>query len=619
MDVFKSFLPEGKSVECLEDLGALTVAELKAILQQYKEKKSGNKADLILRTFAVFCRAKNFEKQSGDVPEEVDESVLYCHEKDYTYKASREQCIHLPWSSDLRGTPSFSFIQLYEYLVIRTSKYKHIMLKSTSYKKLKAFQFFQEGFIRKIDVAKDIDFTYFDVRVKASMKTKLYKVMVKLSNKSGDVCSAACSCPAGIGLHGFGNCNHVGGVLFALEDFNRHGLQEYPTAVSCTSKLSSWNVPNASALKSFTAVPIHELVIRKIKFGKENIGIPSYKSFDPRAPCDKVVNSERLELFKSKLAEFIPNSGFFGFHPPTEQPASVPVPLDLSTPSDTTAIATHFDELSLHDFVSFNESYDISSPSFKEMMDIYCENLALSEEEIMGIEKATRGQSENENWMKHRLYRITASNFYSATVNSVEPSSKLKSMYYKSFSSAATSHGKKFESHVRELYEVLLKENGFNVQISEVGLQLSTSFPYLGASLDGVVSHQSERWGLEIKCPFSKYNHCLQDALADKKFFLFKDVDGTTKLKRKHSYFFQIQGQMFCANLKRVDLVVWFGGDEPLFVETIWYDENFVIDYMIPRLRYFYCRAVLPELFTKRVKKGLQLYLHDGWINFNRQ
>ena len=617
MDVFKSFLPEGKTVHCLEDLGSLTVAKLKVILKQYKEKKSGNKADLILRTFAVFCRAKNYEKQSGEVPEEVNESMLYCHEKEYTYEAAREQCIHLPWSSDLRGTPSFSFIQLYEYLVIRTSKYKHILLKSTAYKKLKAFQFFQEGFIRKIDVAKDDDFTFFDVRVKASMKAKLYKVIVKLSNKSGDVCSAACSCPAGIGLHGFGNCNHVGGVLFALEDFNRHGLQEYPSAVSCTSKLSSWNVPNASALKSFTAVPINELVIRKIKFGKENAGIPSFKSFDPRAPCDKVVNSERLELFKSQMAEFIPNSGFFGFH----QHSSLPLPQDsdLPTPSDAVSVATDSGDLSLNEFVSFNESYDISSPSFKEMMNIYCNNLALSAEEIIGIEQATRGQSENENWMKHRLYRITASNFYSAAVNSVEPSSKLKSMYYKSFSSAATSHGKKFESHVRELYTILLKENGFTAQISDVGLHLSSSFPYLGASLDGIVSCQNEKWGLEIKCPFSKYNCSLQHALTDKKFFLFKDDHGTIKLKRKHSYFFQIQGQMFCANLKRVDFVVWFGSDEPLFVETIWYDKDFVMDYMIPRLRYFYCSAVLPELFTKRVKKGLKLYLHDGWENFDRK
>ncbi len=73
---------------------------------------------------------------------------------------------------------------------------------------------------------------------------------------------------------------------------------------------------------------------------------------------------------------------------------------------------------------------------------------------------------------------------------------------------------------------------------------------------------------------------------------------------------------MFCADLKQVDFVVWLGSSEPLFVETIPYDKDFVTTYMLPRLRYFYCRAVLPELFTKRVKKGLKLYLHDGWENF---
>eukprot|EP00795_Rhopilema_esculentum_P005741 gene5741-10998_t len=58
------------------------------------------------------------------------------------------------------------------------------------------------------------------------MNKCLYKVISQLSVKSGDVCSAACTCPAVIGLRGFGNCNHVGGVFFALEDFNRRGLRE---------------------------------------------------------------------------------------------------------------------------------------------------------------------------------------------------------------------------------------------------------------------------------------------------------------------------------------------------------------------------------------------------------
>ena len=47
------------------------------------------------------------------------------------------------------------------------------------------------------------------VRMKASMKSILYKVLVILSNSSGDVSCAACSCPAGSGSGGFGNRNHI--------------------------------------------------------------------------------------------------------------------------------------------------------------------------------------------------------------------------------------------------------------------------------------------------------------------------------------------------------------------------------------------------------------------------
>ena len=93
MDEFQSLLPEGKVVECLEDLGSLTVVELKNLLKRYKEKTSGVKADLVLRTFAIFCRPKNFETQSRDLP---DEESLICHEKDFTYEALHRQCEHLP-------------------------------------------------------------------------------------------------------------------------------------------------------------------------------------------------------------------------------------------------------------------------------------------------------------------------------------------------------------------------------------------------------------------------------------------------------------------------------------------------------------------------------------------
>ena len=65
--------------------------------------------------------------------------------------------------------------------------------------------------------------------------------------------------------------------------------------------------------------------------------------------------------------------------------------------------------------------------------------------------------------------KSTESNFYTATVNTVDPSSKLKAMYYKSFSSSSSSHGQQFEGHVRVLYEKLVRDIGISV----------ASYPYI--------------------------------------------------------------------------------------------------------------------------------------------
>lgn len=96
-----------------------------------------------------------------------------------TYGLIKGECMNSPWSEDLSKTPPFTFIQLYDYLVIRSVKYKHILLKDTQYKRLKAFKYFKEGFIKKIEFASTENFVYLDVKMKASMKNKLYKVVIK--------------------------------------------------------------------------------------------------------------------------------------------------------------------------------------------------------------------------------------------------------------------------------------------------------------------------------------------------------------------------------------------------------------------------------------------------------
>ncbi|KAK3750796.1 hypothetical protein QZH41_018654, partial [Actinostola sp. cb2023] len=76
------------------------------------------------------------------------------------------------------------------------------------------------------------------------MKQTKYKVAIVFSHgNNNEVLKAACKCPAGRGVNGHGQCNHIGGILFAIEDFCRQGLKNHHEPVSCTSRLCSWNVP----------------------------------------------------------------------------------------------------------------------------------------------------------------------------------------------------------------------------------------------------------------------------------------------------------------------------------------------------------------------------------------
>ena len=115
MDQFIKLLPDGKSITCLDDLLSLKISELKKILFSYNKKVSGSKADLILRTYAVFSSAK--DGSSAALSRRTDSSICKYHEM-YSLK-----CGHLPWIFDLRGTPPFTFVQLYDYLVIHTSRW----------------------------------------------------------------------------------------------------------------------------------------------------------------------------------------------------------------------------------------------------------------------------------------------------------------------------------------------------------------------------------------------------------------------------------------------------------------------------------------------------------------
>ena len=127
---------------------------------------------------------------------------------------------------------------------------------------------------------------------------------------------------------------------------------------------------------------------------------------------------------------------------------------------------------------------------------------------------------------------------------------------------------------------------------------MSKDKPYLGASIDRIVTIKDthEKWGMEIKSPLSKAGRTIEEA---------------RRLKRNHDYYVQTQGQLYCSNLdlKGIILVVYFGESRPLFVEKIYLDNSWISD-SLPKIDFFYRRALFPELITRRVQRGKILYLH---------
>ena len=210
-----------------------------------------------------------------------------------------------------------------------------------------------------IEVATTPSFTYLNCKVKPSMQHTCYKVLLKFNNETSDVYAAMCTCPAGTGVNCLGKCNHIGSILFAIEDFNRKGLKEFNESLTFTSKLPEWNVPSSAP------APIDQVLIKKIKFGDqtETEIIPKVINYDPRAPDQREVDPDELEVLKHKLQSCLSRSSLFLCHEITSkcisgEPQTITCgEITWTEMDDVSEIDINLNEKSL----AFKEFYDISS------------------------------------------------------------------------------------------------------------------------------------------------------------------------------------------------------------------------------------------------------------------
>lgn len=229
----------------------------------------------------------------------------------------------------------------------------------------------------------------------------------------------------------------------------------------------------------------------------------------------------------------------------------------------------------------------------KSAKDLLLENLLLkniNQEQVEDVKVKTALQDASKDWHLIRSVRITASNFHAVCHSRGNTRQALANniLFPRKFSTRATTHGKVHEPVALQKYETFL-----SAKIDRCGLCISFTHPFLAASPDGILQNETV---VEVKCPFVS-RHC---AITPNTVPYLYECDGDLKLKKKHNYYTQIQGQLFCTNRKYCNLVIYtFVDMKVIFIER---DEDFINE-MVLNLTSFYEEYLQPAIYNKYLYK----------------
>lgn len=112
-------------------------------------------------------------------------------------------------------------------------------------------------------------------------------------------------------------------------------------------------------------------------------------------------------------------------------------------------------------------------------------------------------------------------------------------------SGAAVEHGIKFEQ-----VAVACFESQCGLKTSAAGLFINLEVPYFAASPDRIIDDNQL---VEVKCPFSARDQMITPSTVP----YLEMCDQVLSLKKNHDYFYQIQGQLLCANRNVCHFVVY--------------------------------------------------------------
>lgn len=215
------------------------------------------------------------------------------------------------------------------------------------------------------------------------------------------------------------------------------------------------------------------------------------------------------------------------------------------------------------------------------------------------IEKETRGQHKSPRWKEEREWRLTASRFgeiIRATerrdpdvlaANIANPPNLDKV--------PAVQHGRTYEATAIEAFTTKTGK-----EVLACGLFIDPTYPFLGASPDGVV--KDEDAVIEVKCPFTAKQEMIRPNKDLFPFLEYVDEEKTRfRLKRTHKYFYQVMGEMKLAKRSTCFFVIYTLVD--LYIEEIKLDQDFFLNEMLPPLHQFFKEHYLPLVAAQMIKK----------------
>jgi hypothetical protein len=391
--------------------------------------------------------------------------------------------------------------------------------------------------------------------VARSNKAGFFNVTMKF--RHGKILSAFCTCPVGDVL-----CSHMAQVAY-------FALEKIRIPVSCTDQPRTWKNPKHGKKAALPELAEVSSWSDKLK--------PKYDDDDD---SNAILDDDLEGFIKAKLGNEHENRACIHWGIPSTIGSSIANNNNAPVSSGRKQLTA--EEIEKLKTLTKNGNWG-----------------TLTDDDILFIEEATRGQAQNEYWLGIHERRLTASNFRDFMKCSIAPNNTvtyvpltaLRKFFepYKSLESrTAILYGRTHEKKAIEIYE-----NSRGVSVAEKGIYLDHS-GRLGASPDGL---SSDGRLVEVKCPYtardmgvfkwieeSKYafvNCNEEDKMVAQQFeinghhvTIFEE--GGVYLKSNEGgkkYWTQVQGQLHLTHFKICDFVIFSPKETVIFPISI--DEFF--------------------------------------------